>query len=179
MDIKTISDIDHMYVRFKSDRRNPLATIQDYVSGRVLEQIQQAFAIFHSIGGSLNNHEIGQAMLKNVQKLEPRKMTVNEVIKLIQAAKQCAIGERVCRALHKDTPLTESVFLDELATGMVEAGKAKYVSKAEAIENIKKYQKKPIIVSKVSEKHSEICPTWPKKCLYWNMEKHKLKCINR
>lgn len=156
-----------------------MATIQDYVSGKVLKQIEQAFEIFHSMGDSLENHDIGKAMLKSVQKLEPKKMKMDEIIELIQAAKHCAIGERVCRALYKDTPLTESVFLDELAEGMVKAGKAKFVSKAETIENIKKYQKNPIIVSKVSGKHSEICPTWPKKCLYWNMEKHKLKCINR
>lgn len=156
-----------------------MATIQDYVSGKVLKQIEQAFEMFHSMGDLLENHDIGKSMLKSVQKLEPKKMKMDEIIELINAAKNCAIGERVCRALHKDTPLTESVFLDELAEGMVKVGKAKFVSKAEAIENIKKYQKNPIIVSKVSGKHSEICPTWPKKCLYWNMEKHKLKCIDK
>jgi methylmalonyl-CoA mutase cobalamin-binding subunit len=81
--------------------------------------------------------------------------------------------------VHTETPLTESVFLDDLAGGMVEVGKAKFVTKEEAIDNIKKHQKNPIIVSKVSGQHSEICLTWPKKCLYWNMERHKLKCINR
>lgn len=156
-----------------------MATIQDYMSGKACEQIAQAFSIFNSAGGSLNESEVGKAMLNNVNKLEPTKLSSEKAIKLIQESQQCAIGERVCRALHKDTPLTESVFLDELAVGMVDAGKAKFVSKEDAIENIKKYKKKPIIVSKVSGKHSEICPTWPKKCLYWNMEKHKLKCINR
>jgi hypothetical protein len=156
-----------------------LATIQDYMSGKVCEQIKKAFSVFESVEAPLNDTEVGKSMLNNVKQLEPRKLTIDEAIKFIQESMQCAIGERVCRSLHKETPLTESVFLDELAAGMVEAGKAKFVSKEEAIENIKKYQKKPIIVSKVSGKHSEICPTWPKKCLYWNMEKHKLKCINR
>jgi hypothetical protein len=156
-----------------------MTTIQDYMSGKVCEQIKKAFSVFESVEAPLNDTEVGKSMLNNVKQLEPRKLTIDEAIKLIQEAMQYAIGERVCRSLHKDTPLTESVFLDELAAGMVEAGKAKFVSKEEAIENIKKYQKKPIIVSKVSGKHSEICPTWPKKCLYWNMEKHKLKCINR
>jgi hypothetical protein len=156
-----------------------MATIQDYMSGKVCEQIKKAFSVFESVEAPLNDTEVGKSMLNNVKQLEPRKLTIDEAIKLIQEAMQYAIGERVCRSLHKDTPLTESVFLDELAAGMVEAGKAKFVSKEEAIENIKKYQKKPIIVSKVSGKHSEICPTWPQKCLYWNMEKHKLKCIDR
>ncbi len=156
-----------------------MATIQDYVSGKVLNQIEKAFDIFYSIGDSLSNHEVGKAVLKSVRKLEPIKMSAEEAVELIRVSKRCAIGERVCRALHRGTPLTEAVFLDELAEGMVEAGKAKFVSKKEAIENIKKYRKRPIIVSKVSEKHSEVCPTWPEKCLYWNMEKNKLKCIMR
>ena len=156
-----------------------MATIQDYTSGRVCVHIEQAFSIFNSVGGSLNESEIGKALLNSVKKSEPSKLTIEEAVKLIQESQQCAIGERVCRSLHIDTPLTESVFLDELAAGMVEAGKAKFASKEEAIENIKKYHKMPIIVSKVSGKHSEICPTWPKKCIYWNMEKHKLKCIGR
>ena len=156
-----------------------MATIQEYVSGEVCEKIRQAFLIFNSVEGSLNGSKVGKAMLNNVNKLEPKKLTIDESIKLIQESKQCAVGERVCRSLHKETPLTESVFLDELAAGMVEAGKARFVNKDEAMDNVRKYQKKPIIVSKVSGKYSEICPTWPKKCLYWNMEKHKLKCINR
>ena len=156
-----------------------MATIQEYVSGEVCEKIRQAFLIFNSVEGSLNESKVGKAMLNNVNKLEPKKLTIDESIKLIQESKQCAVGERVCRSLHKETPLTESVFLDELAAGMVEAGKARFVNKDEAMDNVRKYQKKPIIVSKVSGKYSEICPTWPKKCLYWNMEKHKLKCINR
>ena len=156
-----------------------MATIQDYMSGKVCEQIKQAFSIFESVEGPLNGTEVGKVMLSNVNKLEPIKLTIDEAIKLIQESKKCAIGERVCRSLHRETPLTESVFLDDLAAGMVEAGKARFVTQEEAIDNIMKYQKKPIIVSKVSGKHSEICPTWPKKCLYWNMEKHKLRCINR
>ena len=156
-----------------------MATIEEYASGKVLEQIQKAFAVFHSIGACLCDHEIGKLMLRNVQKMEPRKMSIDDTIRLIQSAKQCAIGDRVCRALHRETPVTESVFLDELASAMVDAGKACFVSTEGAVENLKKYGKKPIIVSKVSGKYAEICPTWPKTCLYWNMEKHKLKCINR
>lgn len=156
-----------------------MATIQDYMSGKVCEQIKKAFSVFESVEAPLNDTEVGKSMLNNVKQLEPRKLTIDEAIKLIQEAMQCAIGERVCRSLHKETPFTESVFLDDLAAGMVECGRARFVTKEEATDNIKKYQKNPIIVSKVSGKHSEICPTWPKKCLYWNMEKHKLKCIDR
>ena len=156
-----------------------MATIQDYVSGKVCRQIEQAFSIFGSVKGSLEGSELGDAMLNTVRVLAPKRLTVENAMELIQGAKQCAIGERVCRSLHGETPLTESVFLDDLATSMAEAGKARLASGEEAMENIKKYAKSPLIVSKVSGSYAEICPTWPRKCLYWNMEKHKLKCINR
>jgi hypothetical protein len=156
-----------------------MATIQDHMTGKVCEQIKQALLVVDSVEGSLKGTEFSEALLNNINKSEPKQLTIEEAIKLIQESKQCAIGERVCRCLNKETPLTESVFLDDLAAGMVEAGKARFVTKDEAIDNVRKYQKSPIIVSKVSGKHSEICPTWPKTCLYWNMEKHKLKCTNR
>jgi hypothetical protein len=118
-------------------------------------------------------------MLANVMKLEPKKIAIDGAVKLIEDSQKCAIGARVCLAVHKDAPVTKSVFLDGLATGMTGVGKARLVTKSQAIEEIKKYGKKPIIVSKVSGKYSEICPTWPLKCLYWNMEKHNLKCIHK
>jgi hypothetical protein len=156
-----------------------MATIEDYVSGKVCQQIAKSFSIFDAAGkSSLAGTRIGNILSENVGKLSPKKLTIDDAIQLIEDARQCAIGPRVCMAVHTEAPLTESVFLDELAEGMVKAGKAKQATKAEAIANLKKYRK-PIIVTKVSGKHAEICPTWAKKCIYWNMEKHRLNCIQR
>ena len=157
-----------------------MATIEDYVSGRVCEQIAKSFTIFDAAGrSSLAGTRIGNILTENVGKLAPRKLTVDEAIQMIRDARQCAVGQRVCKAVHTEAPLTESVFLDELAEGMVKAGKAARRTKAEAIANMEKYRKHPIIVTKVSGKPAEICPTWAKRCIYWNMEKHRLKCIQR
>jgi len=156
-----------------------MATIEEYVSGKVCEQIAKSFAIFDAAGkSSLAGTRIGNILSENIGKLAPKKLTIDQAIQLIEDATQCAVGPRVCVAVHTEAPLTESVFLDELAEGMVNAGKATQATKAEAIANLKKYRK-PIIVTKVSGKHAEICPTWAKKCIYWNMEKHRLKCIQR
>jgi hypothetical protein len=106
-------------------------------------------------------------------------LSIDQAIQMIEDARSCAVGPRVCTAVHTEAPFTASVFLDELAEGMVKAGKAVPATKVEAVENLKKYRKQPIIVTKVSGKHAEICPTWAKKCIYWNMEKHHLKCIQR
>lgn len=157
-----------------------MATVEDYVSGRVCRQLQKAFAIFDAAQSSaLAGSDIGELMLANVHILAPQRLTIEEAIQMVRDSRQCAVGARVCQAVHKESPLTESVFLDELAQGMVAAGKARPATEAEAIENLEKYAKHPIIVTKVSGKYAEICPTWPKKCLYWNMEKHRLKCIQR
>lgn len=61
-----------------------MATIQEYVSGEVCEKIRQAFLIFNSAEGSLNGSKAGKVMLNNVDKLEPKKLTIEESIKLIQ-----------------------------------------------------------------------------------------------
>lgn len=157
-----------------------MATIEDYVSGRVCEQIAKAFQIFDAAGkSSLAGTRIGDILSENVGKLAPRKLTKNEAIRLIEDARCCAVGPRVCTAVHTEAPLTHSVFLDELAEGMVKAGRAGAATKAEAIANMETYRKQPIIITKVSGKHAEICPTWAKRCIYWNMEKHRLKCIER
>ena len=156
-----------------------MATIEDYTSGKVCDHIKMAFSIFDSAGETLNGTDSGEILLSGINEYEPRKLTVEDAIQMVEDAEKCAIGERVCRAVFPDTPLTETVFLDELAEGMAAAGKARLATKEEAVENIHKYGKKSIMVSKVGGKHSEICFTWPKQCVYWNAEKHGLKCIHR
>ena len=157
-----------------------MATISEYMSGKICEQISLALSIMDDTPrGQLNDTKIGKALLRIVEELEPRKMKVEETITLIRKSEKCAIGERVCRCLHKGAPLSETVFLDELAVGMVSAGKARLVDVDAAIANVRKYHTGPVVVSKVSGKHMEVCRTWAKRCVYWNMEKHKLQCILR
>ena len=157
-----------------------MATIEDYVSGKVCRQLEKSFSIFDAAeGSSLAGIRIGEILLNNVRKLAPTKVPLDEAITLIENARRCAVGPRVCTAVHREAPLTNAIFLDELAEGMVRAGKADEATKAEAVANLKKYRKHPIMVTTVSGKQAEICPAWAKKCLYWNMEKHRLKCVHR
>jgi hypothetical protein len=157
-----------------------MATISEYMSGKICEQISLALSIMNNAPkGQLNGTKIGKVLLRNVGELKPRKMKVEEAIALIRKSQKCAIGERVCRCLHKEAPLSETVFLDELAVGIMSAGKARFVDVDAAIANVRKYHTGPVVVSKVSGKHMEICRTWAKRCVYWNMEKHKLQCIQR
>jgi hypothetical protein len=156
-----------------------VAEVEDYTSGKVLDGIKRIFHVLESSGGSLKDAEIGKRMIEAMRKLDPIELSTEGASRLVRESNQCAVGERVCRALFRDSPCTESVFLDELAEGMVNAGKARYVTEEEAIEVLRKYPKNPIVVSKVSGKHSEICHTWPEGCVYWHLEKRGLRCIGK
>ncbi len=153
-------------------------TIKDYTTGKIVEDIKYGLSLVESNKETLANSEIGEAMLAEVNRFEPKIFDITEVSKLIQGAEKCAVGERTCRALLPDSTLTESVFLDELADALVDAGHANWVTKEEAISTLGKYKSK-IIVSKISGKYMEICRTYSKTCIFWNMEKCGLKCIER
>ena len=77
-----------------------------------------------------------------------------------------------------DSAFTESVFLNELAEGMVKAGKARYVAENDAISTLRKYQSNPIIISRVSGKYMEICCSLPETCVYWRMEQCGITCLD-
>ena len=156
-----------------------MAEISDYISGKVLDQVKMAFTVLDSSPGSLADTDIGKMMVKSVKKFEALILTTDKAKNFITEAASCASGQRVCIKLFPESPYTESIFLDELANAMVEAGQAKYVTKEEAFAVMDKYESHPIIISKVSGKYAEICRTWPDKCLYWNMEKKGLHCLEK
>jgi predicted transcriptional regulator len=155
-----------------------MADVNDYITGKILTDAKSALNSLKFVGIPIIGSLIGKELLKRIRKFEPKLIEMETALKLIQESKKCAIGERVCRAIHKNSELTESVFLDELAEGLAEVGKARYVTKEEAINTINKYNN-PLILSKVTNKHMEICRSSPDVCVYWNMEKCGLKCLNR
>jgi hypothetical protein len=155
-----------------------MANVNDYTSGRILTDAKQALYSLKFVKIPIIGSLIGKELLKKIRKFEPKQIDMETALTLIQESRNCAIGERVCRAIHKNSELTESVFLDELAEGPVEVGKARHVTKEEAINTLKKYNN-PLILSKVSNKPMGICRSSPDGCVYWNMEKCGLKCLNR
>ncbi|MBL7067798.1 MAG: hypothetical protein ISS29_08125 [Candidatus Marinimicrobia bacterium] len=156
-----------------------MADVNDYITGKILVDTKLALRYLKFVKIPVIGSLIGKKLLDKVKSFEPRLIDMETASKLIQEAEKCAAGERVCRAIHKNSEHTESVFLDELAEGMIEAGKARDITKEEALNNLKKYLNNPLILSKVSGKYMEICPSSPGECVYWNMERCKLKCLNR
>ena len=153
--------------------------IQDYKTGEILNMVQKGFNSFRLLKIPIAGSIIKAKMLKVLDKCAAQKVGVDHAIKLIRSSSTCAVGERVCNSLHRGSPTGNSVFLDELAIGMIEVGKAKPVQKDVAIETISRKSQYPIMITKVSGKYMELCRSVPKQCIYWNSEKHGLKCIGK
>ncbi len=156
-----------------------MANVNDYATGKVIADMKLGLYLLKFVRIPLIGQFIGNKMLKSIKKYDPQLVNMADVSKLIRDSKRCAVGERVCRMLDKNSEFTEGVFLDELAEAMVKAGKAEYVKKEEAINALEKYPKNPLILSKVEGKYMDLCRTSPSTtCIYWNMQKCGLKCLN-
>ncbi len=156
-----------------------MATVEDYKSGLVVKQVKALVSLLTSTEAPSAGTSEGQKLQTLIAGLEPIKLNTDQAAEYINKAERCAVGPRACYGAFDGTPETKSVYLDELADGLVEVGKAGYVSKEQAIQTVKEQGGHPIVISKVSGKHMEICRTWPETCVYWNMEKRKLPCLDR
>ncbi len=156
-----------------------MAKVEDYVSGKILEDAETTLRAIKAVELSLIGSYVGKKLLEKIEKFEPMQITVDEASGLIKNARNVAVGQRFCFALH-NRDFAESVFLDELAEGLVNAGKARYTNKEDAINALRRYSEyNPIIASKVSGKYMEICCSSPRDCVYWNMEKKGLRCLRK
>ncbi len=156
-----------------------MGTIEDYTGGKVLVDISKALGVFRSTEGKLDRTEIGRKMLGNILAFEPVVITMARAAEYVREAERVAVGERVCRALDPDSDFTESVFLGDMADAMVRAGLAETCTAEEAEATLARYPKHPLIISKVSGRHAEICRSFPKECVYWLAEKRGLHCLGR
>lgn len=156
-----------------------MANVEDYTSGRILAPAAQILTALKSSDDSLAGTEQGERMLATIHPFQPRLLDMEEAELRIQSAAHCAVGPRVCYPNNPEAEFTEAVFLDELAEGMVAAGKAEMVSKEKAIATLAKYKKNPLVLSNVSGKPMELCRSATETCLCWNMEKRGLKCMER
>lgn len=156
-----------------------MATVNDYTSGKILKDVKLTNYSLKLARIPIIDSWIKNKIFDKTKNFEPLLINIDDASKLIHESEHCAVGERVCRAITKDSEFTESVFLDELAEGMVKAQKARYVEKEEAISTLKKYPKNPLILAKVSNKYMEICRSYPKDCVFYNMQRHKIKCLTK
>lgn len=156
-----------------------MATVEQYASGWAAKAVKVAVDLIQSTKGAVLNTEQGEKIKKNTSSMEPLRLNEKQAIDFIQKANKCAVGERICKSMFPDARHSESIFLDELAEALVEAGKATYIRKMDAQAVLRQYPGFPIVISKVSGKYMEICRSWPKNCVYWNMEKYHVNCITK
>ncbi len=150
--------------------------INYYTSGKAATDTKKGLLWLKFVKYPFIGSAIAKKLLEGAEEFKPKLLDITEASKLIRHSKKCAVGERVCRIIHKNSEITESVFLDELAEGMVDAGKARYVPLENAIETLKKYSKNhPLILSQISKKPVEICCSSIENCIYWNMQRSSLK----
>jgi len=154
-----------------------MAKVKDYTTGKVLTNAKLSLLLLNFVKIPIIGFLIGRILLKGTGKYEPKLIDMEAASKLIQNSEKCAAGERICRAIHPESEFTETVFLDELAEGLMKAGKARYMEKEEAINTLKKYPDNPLILSKISGKYIELCRSSPGVCVYWNMERCGLRCL--
>lgn len=156
-----------------------MATVKDYKSGKVVQNVKLTYNSLKFVNFPVIGLFIRKKLLETIKTFEPRIISINEASDIILRSNNCALGERVCRVINKDSEFTESIFLNCLADGMIDAGKAKAVEKEAAINALKKYPKNPLILSKVSGEYSEICRSTPEYCVFFNLERCNMKCLNK
>ncbi|MCF8382880.1 MAG: hypothetical protein K9G39_04690 [Chlorobium sp.] len=156
-----------------------MATIEEYSGGTILAGIGKTLMYFDAVAGSVPRDEKFHHILHKIDAFEPLILTLGQAMEYIRRAEAIAIGERVCRVLHPDSVCSESVFLDDLAVAMVRAGKAKNADAEDARKSLEKSSGRPLIISRVSGKHQEICPSVPSECVYWQAEKKGMRCLKR
>lgn len=156
-----------------------MATIEEYTGGTIQKGIQKALMYFDTISSPVPDDEKSRHIRQKIDAFEPFLLTPDQAMGYIRSARSIAIGERVCRALNPGSLFTESVFLDDLAIEMVRAGKARNAGFEEARIYLEKSSKHPLIISKVSGKHQEICPSVPSECVYWRAENKGIHCLKR
>ena len=154
-----------------------MPTTNDYRTGKIVEGIRKADLVLGNPEAFPSGSPAFEHIREKILVFRPVWITAEEAAGLIRRAEIVAIGERVCRALHPESPETQTVFLDELAGAMAGVGKAGIVTKAEAIRLISRQAHHRIIASMVSGNYLELCAAWPPNCVFCKAERAGIRCI--
>lgn len=157
-----------------------MGNIEDYQNGHILKSIGRALQTISNSAPGLDDTPESIRVKQKICEFEPTVISFERAIIAVRSARTIAIGERICRPLHQDSEFTESIFLDELAEAMTEAGHARSAGPAEAEQTLKTHSgQHPLVMSKVSGKYLEICASVPGSCVFWRAEKNGVRCMRR
>jgi len=154
-----------------------MSTTDDYLTGKIVEGIKKAEMVLDSRSAFEAGDPAFERIREKIVAFRPVWLTSEQVVELIRQAKIVAVGERVCRVLHPESPVTQTVFLDELAEAMAEAGKAEIVTAAEAMQVVNRQSRQRFIASMVSGRYLELCAAWPPDCVFCKAERAGICCF--
>ncbi|NTU68683.1 MAG: hypothetical protein HGB02_07375 [Chlorobiaceae bacterium] len=156
-----------------------MSNIEDYRSGRILTGIKMALEMIGNNRTGLTETPDALRIKEKICEFEPVVVSLEEAVAAVRDAGTIAIGERVCRPLHPSSEFTESVFLDELADAMIEAGHAHLANNEVAARVLAAHRGHPLVMSKVSGKYLEICASSRESCVFWKAERKGIRCLLR
>lgn len=157
-----------------------MSTIGDYADGSILLGIAKAMKALDSFEGLPGiDPPAVERIVEKIREFQPMAISLDAASSQIREASTVALGERVCRALHPDSPATDSVFLDDLAVAMIETGKARLANSTEAITALNGHFGHPLVITMVSGKYMEICASHRPDCVFWRAEQHGVRCFER
>jgi len=154
-----------------------MPTTDDYRTGKIVEGIRKAGLVLDSRTALAGDDPAFERIREKIVAFRPVWITAEQAAELIRQAEMVAVGERVCRALHPESPVTQTVFLDELAGAMAEANKAEVVTAAEAMQVVNRQSRQRFIASMVSGKYLELCTAWPPDCVFCKAERAGIRCF--
>ncbi|NTV67005.1 MAG: hypothetical protein HGB06_04865 [Chlorobaculum sp.] len=154
-----------------------MSTTDDYRTGKIVEGIRKAEMVLDSRSALAAGDPAFERIREKIVAFRPVWITAEQAAELIRQAEIVAVGERVCRALHPESPVTQTVFLDELAEAMAEAGKAGIVTAAAAMQVVNRQSRQRFIASMVSGRYLELCAVWPPDCVFCKAERAGVRCF--
>lgn len=155
-----------------------MGTIDDYRSGNIIEGIRKVELVLGNREVFTDGDPAFEHIREKIVAFRPVWITAEKALELIRRSEIVAVGERVCRALHPESPETQTVFLDELAGAMAEAGKARIVKAADAVGIINRQSSHRIIASMVSGNYLELCAAYPPDCVFCRAERAGIRCFD-
>jgi hypothetical protein len=156
-----------------------MSTTNDYRTGKIVEGIRKAEMVLDNISALTDSDPAVEHIREKILAFRPVWIASQEAMEMIWKSSIVAVGERVCRALHPESPETMSVFLDELAGAMSDSGKSKIVTPEEAIQVIRNQMNEKFIASMVDGKYLELCAVHPSDCIFCKAERAGIHCFKR
>lgn len=154
-----------------------MSTTHDYRTGKVVEGIRKAEKVLDNREAFAAGDPVFEHIREKIVAFRPVWISTERAVELIRQSELIAVGERVCRALHPESPETQSVFLDELAEAMIGAGKATAVDTSGAESVIERQSSRRIIASMVAGRYLELCAAWPPDCIFCKAERAGIRCF--